>query len=204
MAANRNARIEDNCVLKTLVVLCIACSLQAQWTDPARHRTIGVTVAAHGPPGSPVLLFFPPTGSGIGAYRALLHSLSGYTVVFVQPQSSKKAWENAGKLPAAAQMAFERQELREWVKDGVFVLGRMKAATAGVLGHGAGGLAAAAACQLSPAFRACLSMDGETMGSPFVLDDPFDQPFLWLRPLRDAPLPPTAAELKGQIGRAHV
>ena len=86
--------------------------------------------------------------------------------------------------------------MREWVKDGLFILSRMKAATAGVFGHGAGGMAAAAACQISSAFRACLDMDGETMGSPFVLDLPFDQPFLWLRPLRVAPPPPTDAELK--------
>ncbi len=50
-------------------------------------------------------------------YQALLRSLSGYTVVFVQPQYSLQAWKNAGKLTAAAQMEFERQEMREWVKD---------------------------------------------------------------------------------------
>ncbi len=182
--------------MKKLAILCLAGGLQAQWSDPARHRKIAVTVAAHGPQGSPLLLFFPATGYGIGSYQAFLRSLSGYTVVFVQPQYSMKAWKNAGKLTAAAQMEFERQEMREWVKDGVFVLGRMKASAAGVFGHGAGGIAAAAACQMSPAFRACLDLDGESMGSPFVLDDSFDQPFLLLRPLRDAPLPPTAAELK--------
>lgn len=182
--------------MKVLAVLCIAGGLHAQWSDPARGRKIAATVAAHGPPGSPVLIFFPGIGSGIEAYRRLLGSLSGYKVVFVQPQHSLKEWNNAGRLPAAAQMDFERRELKEWVKDGVFVLGRMKARAAGVLGHGAGGLAAAAACQVNPIFRACLNLDGETMGSPFVLDQPFDQPFLWLRPLRETAPSPTAAELK--------
>jgi hypothetical protein len=190
------ARIYDNWVLNILAVLCIAGSLQAQWTDPARNRKIAVTVAAHGPQGSPVVLFFPAVGYGIGTYRAFLQSLSGYTVVFVQPQYALKAWQTAGKLSASAQLAFERQEMKEWVKDGLFVLGRMKVPTAGVLGHGAGGLAAAAACQLSREFHACLDMDGDSMGSPFLHDTPFDQPFLWLKPLRDAPVPPTAAELK--------
>ena len=178
--------------MNILAIFCIVGSLQAQWTDSTRNRKISVTVAQSAA-GGPVLLFFPAVGSGIASYSALLRSPPGYTVVFVQPQYSLKAWANAGKLAAAAQLDFERQEMKDWVKDGLFALARMKAVPAGVFGHGAGGLAAASACQESPLFRACLNMDGETMGSPFVLNSLFEQPFLWLRPLRDATLPPSTA-----------
>jgi pimeloyl-ACP methyl ester carboxylesterase len=185
-----------NKAVNILLVLCFLHSANAQWVDPARNRKIAVTVIAQGRGSDPYLFFFPPPGAGVSDYRKLLQLLSGYTVVFVQPQYSRTAWENSRRLPVSRQIAFERQEMREWVKDGLFVLSRMKAASVGVFGHGAGGMAAAAACQISPAFRACLDMDGETMGSPFVLDIPFDQPFLWMRPLRVAPPTPTDAELR--------
>ncbi len=164
--------------VKLLLLLWLAAAIPAQ-PEPA-----------------PVLLFFPPPGAPAGAYRALLQSLSGYLVITVKPRSSVAEWRHAATLPASEQLAFERREVEKWVEDGLRALRKHGAKTAGVFGHGAGGLAAAAACQISSSFRACLNLDGEAMGSPFLLEASFDQPFLWLRPLRDPALAPTDAELK--------
>ena len=182
--------------MKILLVLCFVIGADAQWVDRARNRMIGVSVIRKARASDPILIFFPPPGAAVDDYRGMLQLLSGYTVLFVQPQYSRTAWKKSGGLTAAGQIDFQRREMREWAKDGLFVLARMKAVSAGVFGHGSGGMAVAAACQTSNAFCACLDLDGETMGSPFVLDRPFDQPFLWLRPLRAAPVPPTDTDLK--------
>ena len=105
-------------------------------------------------------------------------------------------WEAAGRKSAADQIAFEQRAIKTWVKAGLSAPAMRNARAVGAFGHGAGGLATAAACQLSTAFQACLDMDGETLGSPFILDAPFDQPFLWLRPLSDPVVPPTDALIK--------
>ena len=60
--------------------------------------------------------------------------------------------------------------------------GRINLAHIGIFGHSRGGLAAAMACQHDRRFKACLNMDGGTLGGPFYADanaTPPTQPFMW-------------------------
>ena len=134
-------------------------------------------VAAESPV-EPVLLFFAAPGLRLKDYKPLLQAQSGYRVLLISSPASHAAWAAAGKKSAADQIEFEKQTIQDWVKAGLSTLTRLKVSSAGTFGHGAGGLAAAAACQMTHVFRACLDLDGETLGSPFLLDTPFDQPFL--------------------------
>lgn len=49
----------------------------------------------------------------------------------------------------------------------------------GIFGHSRGGLTAPMACQRDGRFKACLNMDGGTLGGPFYPDSVPKQPFMW-------------------------
>jgi len=157
---------------------------------------LGIALFLAAPQRPQVLVFFPEPGARPRDYSALMAAYPGFRFVYVPSPASRKNWSEAGKLSAMDQLAFEKKAVADWVRAALAALKRQGINEAGAIGHGPGGLAAAAACQLSPAFRACLDIDGETLGSPFLLDAAFDQPFLWLKPLTDPVAPPTSAELK--------
>jgi alpha-beta hydrolase superfamily lysophospholipase len=67
----------------------------------------------------------------------------------------------------AADVSFVINELARMNRNVGMFRGRIDLARVGVLGHSRGGLAAATACQRDARIKACLNMDGGTLGGPF-------------------------------------
>src|SRR5262249_11155339 len=93
-------------------------------------------------------------------------------------------------------LRFARERIEVRARDASFVIsqlaklnrsntmfrGRINLARIGIFGHSRGGLAAAMACQEDRQIKACLNMDGGTLGGPFYPDvkgPGVQQPFMW-------------------------
>jgi pimeloyl-ACP methyl ester carboxylesterase len=80
----------------------------------------------------------------------------------------------------AADASFVVEQLTKLNTTSSVFRGRIDLTRIGIFGHSRGGLAAAMACQHDRRFKACLNMDGGTLGGPFYVDTtPPTQPFMW-------------------------
>jgi pimeloyl-ACP methyl ester carboxylesterase len=153
----------------------------------------------------PVLIFSPGAGMSSFFYTSIIEELTshGYIVAAIdhsyesQPvvfPDERIAKYDESQVKDVLRFARERIEVR--AADTSFVidqLAKLQRANArfrnhidltriGILGHSRGGLAAAMACQRDPRLKACLNMDGGTLGGPFYHDRNSDgpqQPFMW-------------------------
>jgi len=153
----------------------------------------------------PVVIFSPGAGMSTFFYSAVTEELTshGYIVVGIN-----HPYESLGVVfpdQRVAQydesqvkdvLSFARQRIEVRAADASFVIdnltklntslpmfrGRINLAHIGIFGHSRGGLAAAMACQHDRRFKACLNMDGGTLGGPFYADANATsptQPFMW-------------------------
>jgi len=153
----------------------------------------------------PVVIFSPGAGMSTFFYSAVIEELAshGYVVVGIN-----HSYESLGAVFPNKRVAqydesqvkdilpFLRQRIEVRAADASFVIdnlknlnasspmfrGRLNLAYIGIFGHSRGGLAAAMACQHDRRFKACLNMDGGTLGGPFYVDaytTPPTQPFMW-------------------------
>lgn len=150
----------------------------------------------------PVVIFSPGAGMGGFFYSAIIEELAshGYIVAAIDhpfeshevifPDKRIVRYDES-QVKDVLRFARERIEVR--AADASFVAsqlinlnmsagkfrGRINLARIGIFGHSRGGLAAPMACQQDQRFKACLNMDGGTLGGPFYPDAVPKQPFLW-------------------------
>jgi len=98
-------------------------------------------------------------------------------------------------------LSFTRQRIEVRAADVSFVInqltrlnttpgifrGRIDPSRIGIFGHSRGGLATAMACQRDRRLKACLNMDGGTLGGPFYPDAMPEQPFMWFSRFKPEP-----------------
>lgn len=153
----------------------------------------------------PVVIFSPGAGTSTFSYSAILEELAshGYVVAginhpyeslgVVLPDKRVARYDESevkDVLPflrqrievRAADASFAADQLTKLNTTSPVFRGRIDVAHIGIFGHSRGGLAAAMACQHDRRFKACLNMDGGTLGGPFYVDanaTPPTQPFMW-------------------------
>jgi len=138
----------------------------------------------------PVLIFSPGASMSGFFYTAIIEDLAsrGFIVVAIDHPfesqavvfpNNRIAKYDEGQVSDVLKFARERIEVR--AADISFVInelgnmnrkagmfrGRIDLARLGAFGHSRGGLAAAMACQRDARLKACLNMDGGTLGGPF-------------------------------------
>lgn len=166
-----------------------------------RSHAVADAAIAPGRDRYPVLIFSP--GGGVSAYfysavieelvshgyivAAIDHTFESQQVVF--PKDRIVVY-NESEVKDVLRFARERIEVR--AADASFVInhlakfnttpnrfrGRIDLARIGIFGHSRGGLAAPMACHRDARFKACLNMDGGTLGGPFYPDSVPKQPFM--------------------------
>ena len=168
------------------------------------HALSDVRVAISREP-FPVVIFSPGAGMSTFFYSAVTEELTshGYIVVGINHPYESLGVEFPDKRVVEYDesqvkdlLPFLRQRIEVRATDASFVIdqltklntsspmfrGRINVAHIGIFGHSRGGLAAAMACQHDRRFKACLNMDGGTLGGPFYVDanaTPPTQPFMW-------------------------
>lgn len=153
----------------------------------------------------PAVVFSPGASTSTFFYSSMIEELAshGYIVVGINhPYESlgvvfpDKRVAQYDESQVKDFLPFVRQRIEVRAADASFVIdnltklnisspmfrGRINLADIGIFGHSRGGLAAAMACQHDRRFKACLNMDGGTLGGPFYADanaTPPTQPFMW-------------------------
>jgi pimeloyl-ACP methyl ester carboxylesterase len=168
------------------------------------HAVTDAVIAASRYP-YPVLIFSPGAGMSSLLYTSIIEELTshGYIVVAIDHPfeaepvvfpDKRVARYDESQVKDVLRFARERIEVR--ARDASFVIsklsmlnrsntmfrGRINLARIGIFGHSRGGLAAAMACQEDQQIKACLNMDGGTLGGPFYPDAKgpgIQQPFMW-------------------------
>ncbi len=131
-----------------------------RWNDSVRSRPISAEVWYPQDRSSaplPLLLFAPGFGNKPVDYMSQLEDLAshGYVVVGIDPVTdSLDSFEARATLWAEDILLAKEQVLASSFKQ------MINADLIGAFGHSLGGRAAAAACLLDPAIRACLNQDG--------------------------------------------
>jgi predicted dienelactone hydrolase len=159
----------------------------------------------------PVVIFSPGGGMNGFVYSAVLQELAsrGYIVAAIDHTFESQAVVFPDKRVVSYDenqvkdvLRFARERIEVRAADASFVLsqliklnkaagmfrGRIDITRIGILGHSRGGLAAPMACNRDHRFKACLNMDGATLGGPFYPDAVPSQPFMWF--IRFRPDPP--------------
>ena len=149
-----------------------------------------------------VVIFSPGAGMSGFLYSAVIEELAshGYIVAAIDHPfeaqqvvfpNQRIARYDESQVKDVLRFARERIEVR--AADASFVInqliklntspgmfrGRINLARIGIFGHSRGGLAAVMACHQDQRFKACLNMDGGTLGGPFYPDANPRQPFMW-------------------------
>ncbi|MFI5235552.1 MAG: alpha/beta hydrolase family protein [Gemmatimonadales bacterium] len=158
----------------------------------------------------PVLLFSHGLEEEGALYSAELEDLAshGYVVAAIDhPYDAGFAVLSDGRVVPYATAAWSAAEqggylpyvrgrVEVWAADTRFVLdrltqydakpalapfaGHLDLAHVGAFGHSMGGLVSGRVCQSDPRVRACLDQDSDISGSPFAVDRPVTQPFLFI------------------------
>jgi predicted dienelactone hydrolase len=161
-----------------------------------------------------VLIFSPGSGMSVSLYSTLIEELAsrGYVIVTIAHPYELLGVILSGNRNAITDeekvkdyLAYVKERIYQRAADASFVLGklaelnrnkeswlsnRLDLTRVGVFGHSRGGVAAAQACMADKRFKACLNMDGGTLGRPFYPDSSRGDPtqvLMWFQRFHDKP-----------------